>query len=188
MQLKSFQIRELQEAVALERSETAYKVLFVQLYQSAISFTTTITKNEEVAEELYADAMMKLWFMESKLTDIKDLKLYIFILLKNSALNYLKKERKQRFVSIDDIDRGDVPQTRSVEESLVFNELENMLAQVIDKLPSKCQIVYKLIKHEGFSYKHTAEILGLSVNTIEGHMSNALKKIGTFLKSLNLKD
>jgi RNA polymerase sigma-70 factor (ECF subfamily) len=43
--------------------------------------------------------------------------------------------------------------------------------------------VYKLIKEDGFSYKQVAEILEISVNTVEGHMTTALKKITASLRN-----
>jgi DNA-directed RNA polymerase specialized sigma subunit, sigma24 homolog len=73
-----------------------------------------------------------------------------------------------------------------VEETIVYNEINTYINNAINALPPKCLMVYKLIKEEGFSYKQTAEILDLSVNTIEGHMQNALQKISSYLRRLGL--
>lgn len=188
MEIKSEGIRKLQERVAINRDESAYKKIFIQLFKSGTSFTTSITKSEEVSEEIYADTMMKLWLMEGKLLEINDLRKYVFILLKNSALNYLKKEKNKLFLSIDEMEKFEIPAGGSLEDKIVFSELENQLEQFINNLPVKCQIVYKLIKNEGFTYKQTSDILNISINTIEGHMTNALKKISVFLKSIDLKN
>lgn len=155
------------------------------LYGSAIRFSALITKNEEAAEEIYSDAMMKLWFMEDKLTGIDNLKTYLFVILKNSSLNYLKRNQRLLVVSIDDIDTDHL-QSQSAEDLIYGKELNALLARAVNSLPPKCLMAYNLIKDEGFTYRQTAEIMGLSINTIEGHMQNALQKITAYLKRSGL--
>jgi RNA polymerase sigma-70 factor (ECF subfamily) len=41
----------------------------------------------------------------------------------------------------------------------------------------KCQLVFRLIKEEGLSYKEVSKVLEISQNTIETHMRIALRKI-----------
>jgi DNA-directed RNA polymerase specialized sigma subunit, sigma24 homolog len=65
-------------------------------YGSAVNFAKVITENEEVAEEIYSDAMMKIWFMGGKLAEIDNLKTFLFVMLKNASLNYLKKAKKTK--------------------------------------------------------------------------------------------
>lgn len=179
------EIRQLQMAFAENKDEQAYKRLFILLYTPAIRFSTLITKNEEAAEEIYSDAMMKLWFMGDKLNEINNLKTYLFVILKNSSLNYLKKNQNIPFISIDDINTDHL-QSQSAEDYIHYKELNELLTKVINSLPPKCLMVYRLVKDEGFTYKQTAEILGLSINTIEGHMQNALQKINRHLKRSGL--
>jgi RNA polymerase sigma factor (sigma-70 family) len=69
----------------------------------------------------------------------------------------------------------------SPEEKMVSNEFKHKIDRAISNLPPQCQVVFRLIKEDGFNYKQTAEILRLSVNTIEGHMTNALKKLSIAL-------
>lgn len=179
------EIRQLQLAIAENRNELAYKKLFVMLYGPAVRFSALITKNEEAAEEIYSDAMMKLWFMEDKLTKIGNLKTYLFVILKNSSLNYLKKSQSLSVISIDDVNTDHL-QSQSAEDFIHDKELNALLGRAVNSLPPKCLMVYQLIKDEGFTYRQTAEILGLSINTIEGHMQNALQKITTYLKHSGL--
>ncbi len=47
----------------------------------------------------------------------------------------------------------------------------------IQKLPPRCKIIYKLIREDGLRYKEVADILHLSVKTIDAQMTIATKKI-----------
>jgi RNA polymerase sigma-70 factor (ECF subfamily) len=53
-------------------------------------------------------------------------------------------------------------------------------------LPPRCKLVYKLIKEDGLRYKEVAEILGISVKTIDNQLAIALGKIGKAI-NVNLK-
>ena len=45
-------------------------------------------------------------------------------------------------------------------------------------MPPKCQIIFRLVKEDELKYREVAEILNLSVKTIENQLSIALRKIG----------
>jgi RNA polymerase sigma-70 factor (family 1) len=174
-------IANLQYAVAKNADESAYRKLFVFFYTPVIRFAKSIVQSEEVAEELYADAMMKIWLMGPALEQVKNFRVYLFTLVKNSAFNYLKKHKGYRYVDLDDLEVPPLSSTSPIDQ-LIEKELELSLKKAIDSLPPKCQVVYRLIKNEGFNYKQVADILDISTNTIEGHMTNALKKITLYMK------
>ena len=52
-----------------------------------------------------------------------------------------------------------------------------MRYQLVSELPEKCQLVFKLSREEGLSYKQIAESMNISVKTVETQLSRALKKI-----------
>ena len=179
-------IFQLQHAVALARDQEAYKTLFKYFHKPLISFGTSIVKSKEAAEEIYSDIMFKVWDLGPALIDIDNLKIYLYISVKNASLNYLAKYYKLKTVDIETI-HLELQHVKTPEEDFLSSEFQRSLAQAIKSLPAKSQLVFKLIKEEGFSYKQVADVLEISVNTVEGHMSTALKKLstslGTYLRS-----
>lgn len=175
-------IVKLQLSVAIARDQQAYKTLFKYFYTSLISFGTSIVRSREAAEEIYSDIMLKMWDLGPALTSIDNLKIYLFISVKNASLNYLEKYYKIKMVDIETIDLK-LQDVKTPEEDLLSSEFQRTLAQAIRSLPAKSQLVYKLIKEEGLSYKQVADVLEISVNTVEGHMSTALKKLSTWLST-----
>nr|WP_121272685.1 sigma-70 family RNA polymerase sigma factor [Pedobacter schmidteae] len=174
-------IANLKHAVAVYADEAAYRKLFVCFYTPVIRFATAIVHSDEVAEELYADAMMKIWLMGPKLEQVIDFRVYLFTLVKNSAFNHLKKNKGRYNVGLDDLELLPASNATPI-DYIIEKELQLSLKKAIDMLPPKCEIVYRLVKNEGFSYKQVSEILSISTNTIEGHMSNALKKITQYMQ------
>lgn len=61
-------------------------------------------------------------------------------------------------------------------------DIETLLRNAIDKLPERCRLIFIKSRIEGKKYKEIAEELNLSVNTVEGQISIALKKLREELK------
>jgi len=58
----------------------------------------------------------------------------------------------------------------------------NDLNLLINNLPIKCRMVFRLIKEDGLKYKEAASLLNISVKTVENQLAIALKKIAFALK------
>jgi RNA polymerase sigma-70 factor (family 1) len=178
---KYIDVVHLQHNVAVLRDEHSYKELFLYFHRPLIRFAATIVKSEEAAEEIYSDVLLRLWDLGSAFKNIENLRLYLYTSVKNASLNYLAKYYKVQTVDIDSVNLDFLRQP-DPEESLLISEFQRMSALAINTLPAKCQMVYKLIREDGFNYKEVAEIMNISVNTVEGHMTTALKKISSSLR------
>lgn len=174
-------IRKLQHSIALERDETSYRQLFLLFHQPLINFAMKIISSESIAEEIYSDTLVKIWLMGEELDNIVDLKHYLFKMTEDAVINEIKKNRNLEFVQIEDVTYLFGVQ-ESPEEKVLEMELHDEIRAIINSLPQKCQLVYRLVREEKFSCKQVAEILDLSVNTVEGHMTSALEKITDSLR------
>lgn len=68
------------------------------------------------------------------------------------------------------------------EDDLISNEAVNRINAAIEELPDKCKIAFKLVREDNMKYQDAAEILGISVKTLENHITAAVKKIRSKLK------
>ena len=53
------------------------------------------------------------------------------------------------------------------------------IQEAVQSLPPRCKLIFKLVKEEELKYREVAELLNLSVKTVENQMTIALKKIGS---------
>jgi RNA polymerase sigma-70 factor (family 1) len=173
----------IQYKIAVNRDGHAYKQLFLFFHKALIRFAFTYVKSNEAAEEVVSDIFMKIWDMGERLRDVENLKVYLFTATKNAALNYLAKYQKY---TVWDLENVEVELDESVynpEEIFLRQEFRNKVLHTVKELPPKCQMVYKLIREDGLSYKEVAQILSVSVNTVENHMTAALHKLAKALKA-----
>jgi RNA polymerase sigma-70 factor (ECF subfamily) len=50
---------------------------------------------------------------------------------------------------------------------------------VINELPPRCKLVYKLAKEDKLPYKDISAILNISVKTVDNQLATALKRIAS---------
>ena len=178
MKLSSQELLYHQSKVAYYRNEQSYKHLFLYFHPILFRFSFNILHNKSVSEEIVSDMMLKVWEMGNKLSQIQHLKIFLITSVKNACFTYLssKKHLQSLNESIDNEDiissNGDNP-----EQLFIYSEVTQRVNLVIASLPMKCQLVFRLIKEEGLSYKEVSKVLEISQNTIETHMRIALRKI-----------
>lgn len=168
----------LQERIALYNDEQAFKELYYLFYNKLFHFAYAFIKNRERAEEITEDVFINLWRNRSHLTEIKNVKVYLYTATKNNSLNYIaKKAHEITTAPYDDITIDIAEYEATPEQIMISSEMLKKLNQAIDELPPRCKIIFKLIREDGLKYKEVAEILGLSVNTIDAQMAIAVKRI-----------
>lgn len=170
-------IRRLLSAIALQNDQGAYKELFLLLHKPLQQFAYSILKSGEEAEELVSDIFIGIWQKKDKLTAIEAPLFYFYTTAKNLAITRLNKQKKQVSLNAEDW----LLQLNSVyfdpEQLMMTEEMMRQIRNAVNELPPRCRLVFKLIKEDGLKYKETAELLQLSVKTVEAQMAIALRRI-----------
>ncbi len=180
-------INELKYQISVYEDQAAYKSLFFLLFPSLQNFAYSIVKSRVLAEEVASDLLLDVWVRRQKLMEIENLKLYLFVSVKNAAVARLKQENKQSVFSIDDLHVEFVSDYGIPDQSTELHELEHTIATAVKELPPSCQLIYKLAKEDRLRYKEIAHLLDLSVKTIDNQLSIALKRIAQAISKRNSK-
>jgi len=184
LNLLAHEIIFFQNKVANERDEQSYKKLFLHFHPLLYRFSYNICRNKCVSEEVVSDVFMKIWLMETKLTNVQDLRLFLMVAVKNATLTALSSNKHSLNLEIKEESTYYISdKAANPEQTFIFSESLKQVNLIIASLPTKCQIVFRLIKEERLSYKAVSKIMNISQNTIETHMRIALKKIRNALKS-----
>lgn len=167
--------------LSLNNSERALSAVF-KIYSSKIGrYIYTYVKNKETTEELLLDVFYTIWEQRKDLTDIENFSAYIYKIAKFKSFNYLRS-KTNHLVNIEDLATDVFIATRTtIEDELISNENVNALNSIINSLPTKCRMAFKLIREDKMSYKDASELLGVSVKTLENHITAANKKIKGYL-------
>ena len=175
-------LNDLISHIVTYNSETAYKQLFKSLFPLVYRFSYCLLRCREQAEEVASDVLITIWRNRHKLLEIQNIKVYAFVIARNLSLNILSKNLNRKFVSLDDIEVDLVISSMNPEQILINEELKDKLEEATQTLPSRCKLVFKLIKEDGLSYKETAAILNISTKTVDAHLVTAVKKLTAILQ------
>lgn len=180
-------IKRLLAAIAFANDQAAYKELFMLLYGRLKQFAYSILKSHEEAEELVSDLFIRVWEKRDQLTTIESPLLYFYATAKNLAYNRISKQKRQQQPPPEEW----LVQLNSVyfdpEQLMMTEEMMRQIRQAINNLPPRCRVIFKLVKEDGLRYKEVAELLQLSVKTIEAQMAIALRRLGKCMQ-LEIKE
>ncbi len=158
-------------------SQESYSAFFDYYFTRLVQFAFTILKSELLAEEIVLDVFMRLWEQKRSLSKINNIETYLFISVRNSSINALKKEKKFHLDMLDDSHVPLAGYKPSAETDLIGKEMMAALNEAIGQLPAKCRIIFKLIREDGLNRNEVAEILDVSVKTVDNQIAIAVRKI-----------
>ena len=181
MYLSPGALHELQQRIADYEDEAAYKKLFFHFFLPLKSFSFTIIKSKELAEEIVSDVLIEIWAKRKQLTSIDDLKMYLYVSVRNASLRKLQQGKKRMALSLDDVNVEFASSFENAETILLTHELSKTIDAAIQQLPQRCKLIFKLAKEDRLKYKEIALLLNISVKTIDHQVSIALKKIAEVL-------
>lgn len=171
-------IQNLLEKISGKGDEKAFRQLFEMFTPGLVRFSFSILKKKELSEEVVSDVFFKVWVHRVKMAEIENFKSYLFTSARNTALNYLDREKRNRAIQLEDLS---VPlQVNEIcpETELISKELREAIGRAVDHLPERCKLIYSLAKIEQLKYKEIAQILDISVKTIDHQLTIAIRKIG----------
>jgi len=169
--------------------EETYIFLFREYYVSLCSYSRRYVGRKDVAEEIVSDTFLKIWETRESLQITTSVKAYLFQAVCNNSLNYLRKLKKEQtldefFLETSSENIGFASISEEVEEqSLTMDGISEKIEDAVNLLPEQQQKVFRLKRFEGKKNKEVAEIMGLSIKTVEMHLSKATLNLRKNLKN-----
>ncbi|MFT3902511.1 MAG: RNA polymerase sigma-70 factor [Niabella sp.] len=171
------ELRHVQLLIAKE-DEAAFASLYAFFKKRLVAFSFSLVRAAEVAEEVVEDVFIKLWLRRQTLPEVENLAVYLYVSVKNASLNRLSQKARQMLTQpFDDFESDIKINSTDPYELMVSGEMLARMNQAIEKLPPRCKMIFKLIREDNLKYKEVAEILNISINTIDVQMAIAVKRI-----------
>jgi RNA polymerase sigma-70 factor, ECF subfamily len=154
---------------------SAFETLFHAHYGELCSFVRAQVGSADVAEEIVQDVLLRVWHNRSRLDPHQSLRQYLYRAARNHALNFLKRRRLEtHWQSASNPTTQNAP---AADEAVREHELSTAIGQAVAALPERCRLIFLMSRDQGLSYTEIADVLGLSVKTVETQMGRALKAL-----------
>ena len=155
----------------------AFRQLFEHYNKGLFRFLVSRGVDSDEAEDIVQQSFVSLWEKRTALDENKSLHSFLFTICLNRAKNVFRfQEKMERLEFIPE--RGEEPAEADQSKKELFKTFDTAIAD----MPEKRRAVFELCFVEGLTYRESAEVLGVSIKTIENHMGLALKSVRTALK------
>ncbi|MBN2104626.1 RNA polymerase sigma-70 factor [bacterium] len=157
----------------------AFERLFRTYSRGLIHFCLRYVNDLHIAENCVQEVFIHIWEHRSKLDPKQNIKSYLFTAVRNRALKEIRRETVRRNYQPHII----LEPIIDPYQKMHAKELESAIAEAIAGLPEKCRQVFEMNRFEELTYREIAEILNISIKTVETQMGRALKQLRQALAS-----
>lgn len=172
----SFNIEKIKKKIG-RSDRLAFRKLFNNYYPRLLNYSFVIIKNHESAEDIVLEVLHSIWEKRDKLKWIERFETYLYVCTKNKTLDQIRKNSKFLNVSFSKPHYKEYITHQNPEIQYLNMELLDIVDIAILNLPEKTRLVYRLIKEDGLKYQEVADVLGVSVKTINNQLVCAVKSV-----------
>jgi RNA polymerase sigma-70 factor (ECF subfamily) len=157
-------------------SEIAFELIFHRTKGRLKGFLKKVLPYGEDEESILQEIYLNLWANRRSIKADGNFESYLFAIVKNMVIDVMRKRlHKQKYLEelycrMKDEHENSLDTLAMVE----YSELEKKVFDVIEKLPERRRLIFKLNRIDGFTYREIAQKLNISENTVDLQMRNAL--------------
>ena len=167
----------------------AFSEFFQKNQSKFIAFTYSYIRNKDEAEDILMESMASLWENRDKWEKESNIPAILLTIIKNKALNYLAHEQV-RLNAENEINSHQqrelnfrISTLKECNPDTIFkSEIQTILEDTLKKLPEQSRRIFILSRFDNLSNKQIAETLGVSIKTVEFHVTRTLKILRHDLK------
>jgi RNA polymerase sigma-70 factor (family 1) len=137
------------------------------------SFTFSLLKDHSQSEDLVQDVFVTLWMKRDQINPDLKFENYLFTICYNSVRKFFRRKNIEHKVK-DYLLKNSPDSIPETANTVMCNELMEMVERAVDKLPPRRKLVFKLSRQEYMQIKEIAESLSISTRTAESHLTKAL--------------
>ena len=156
-------------------------------------FTTIIliVKDSYIAEDLFQETFIKIInnLKKGKYNEEGKFLPWAIRIARNMAIDYFRKMKRMPTITGsdgEDVFRKIKLAVDNKEEQMIRTEKENMVRDVISRLPEEQRQVLILRHYGDLSFKEIAEMTGVSINTALGRMRYALTNMRKMMEHTSI--
>lgn len=164
----------------LNGDDKSFALIYQRYIDGLLSYGHKLSSDRELVSDCIQEVFMDLFLKRKKLgVNIKNLKAYLFVALRNSLIKKLTKKRKFESVEIgDDHDEINFSIEYNFQDQLIklenSDEIKEKLSAAVNSLPAKQKEIIYLKFEEELEYLEISEILKISVESARKLLYRAL--------------
>lgn len=154
-----------------------FETLFEEHFDDVAAFLYAYASNEAELKDWIQEVFIKLWEKRHKIDfHHPSFKGYLLKTARNHALKNLQgQKRYSAWLEENLVHLTDLLKNEPLEKEDFPDGLESAYDRALSRLPARTRETWKLSREEGLSYPEIAQVMGVSVKTVEVQIGNALR-------------
>ncbi|WP_319229289.1 RNA polymerase sigma-70 factor [Draconibacterium orientale] len=160
----------------IDGDKTAINDLYTEYSPRLYRFAMAYLKSESEVLDIVQEVFVNVWVNRNKLKKDSNLDAYLFTVAKNTIVSVFRKKLSEKDY-LEHLKNKTITNSIDTESQFNYNQLSDKLNDLVEQLPPQRKKIYQLSKEQGLANKTIAAELGISVKTVEDHLSKASKFI-----------
>ena len=163
-----------------EGDEDAFCELYATYKNRLIYFAMRFLKSREYAEDVFQDAFTVVWQSRRFINPDASFSSYLYTIMRNRILNQLRNAANEEKLKESILSQA-LDYTEDTKREVMLNDLKSLISHAFQQLTPRQREIFEMSREAQLSHKEIADKLGISVNTVQEHISTSLKLIRTYL-------
>lgn len=164
----------------IEGDEDAFCELYATYKNRLIYFAMRFLKSREYAEDVFQDAFTVVWQSRRFINPDASFSSYLYTIMRNRILNQLRNAANEEKLKESILSQA-LDYTEDTKCEVMLNDLKSLISHALQQLTPRQREIFEMSREAQLSHKEIADKLGISVNTVQEHISISLKLIRTYL-------
>lgn len=160
--------------------EDAFCELYAAYKNRLIYFAMRFLKSREYAEDVFQDAFTVVWQSRRFIDSDASFSSYLYTIIRNRLLNQLRDAANEEKLKESILSQA-LDYTDDTKREVMLNDLKFIISRALEQLTPRQRKIFEMSREAQLSHKEIAGELGISVNTVQEHISSSLKIIRTYL-------
>lgn len=153
-------------------SRGEFEIIFRQYYEGLCRYAGMWIQDPDESEEIVQNTFVRLWEKRESLQIETSIKSYLYKSVYHSALNTIKHRKvKEQYLHM----KGKEENYSEQDSKHSLKELESRIEKALEGLPEQCRLIFSMSRFQNLKYREIADILNISVKTVENQMGKALR-------------
>ena len=164
----------------IEGDEDAFCELYATYKNRLIYFAMRFLKSREYAEDVFQYAFTVVWQSRRFINPDASFSSYLYTIMRNRILNQLRNAANEEKLKESILSQA-LDYTEDTKREVMLNDLKSLISHALQQLTPRQREIFEMSREAQLSHKEIADKLGISINTVQEHISTSLKLIRTYL-------
>lgn len=169
-------------------NKKSFEDLYNQYFQALINYGFRITKNENLIEDAVQELFISIWNNRTNLSEVNEVKFYLFRSLKNRILRQLEKDIFDKSENVDvylDFLISISEEQKKI-DSEQFDANLDTLQRAIAHLPLRQQEVINLKYYHDFTLDEIAKLMDVNKQSVSNLLFRSYAILRKLFKNLSI--